>query len=356
MIRRRGDPGEADSGAAQSAALAPDRRDTATGALSSSLEAYLRNAWDDRAVGVGPLEPFGDGHSGFTYRLVLEVDGSATACILRLSPPGARLTGPSDVGRQGRIMQALGTAGLPVPAVFAYDSTGAVEDRAFALVEQVQGLAWDSAAAAGSHDGVASMALELLAKLQAVDPVQSGIVGEPAVPPSEELQRWHGLLARCPDWLAESGSELAAALAEGVPEAATPCVVHGDYHYGNMLFGDGAVVALLDWEIAEIGDPLVDLGSLAVASLRRRYPDPNPTGGIEISFERLVSAYGTDAKRAAWFVALSCLKYAAILGYNLGLHRSGKRHDPIYEELLSTMSGLVADGTAIARHGSVELA
>jgi thiamine kinase-like enzyme len=124
-------------------------------------------------------------------------------------------------------------------------------------------------------------------------------------------------------------------------------LVHGDFHYGNLLFDpDGAgVVAVVDWEIASIGHPLTDLACLGVASLRRRYrPDPNPTGNVEIALSEVVAIAGEDPTQAAWFLAASCFKYATIIGYNLELHRSGKRFDPVYEQLAATMHHLVIDG------------
>lgn len=131
-----------------------------------------------------------------------------------------------------------------------------------------------------------------------------------------------------------------------LPDAGEPVLVHGDFHYGNLLFAPaGEVNAVVDWEIAGLGDPLVDLGCLAVASLRRRAaPEPNPTGSVMVEPAALADSYGADPQAAAWFVAASCFKYAAIIAYNLNLHRRGRREDPIYEELQGTIGLLLADG------------
>jgi aminoglycoside phosphotransferase (APT) family kinase protein len=118
-----------------------------------------------------------------------------------------------------------------------------------------------------------------------------------------------------------------------------------------MLFRDGRVVALLDWEIAELGQPMLDVGCLALASLRRRYADPNPTGALDLSVEAVIALYDRSPAAAPWFIALTCFKYSAILGYNLGLHLAGKRPDPVYESLTETMRRLLEDGRAILDDG-----
>jgi hypothetical protein len=89
-----------------------------------------------------------------------------------------------------------------------------------------------------------------------------------------------------------------------------------------------------------------------VASLRRRYrPEPNPTGDLEIGADELAVLYGAEHDRAAWFCAAACFKYAAIIGYNLELHRRGKREDFVYASLFETMLGLPLDGLALLEGG-----
>jgi aminoglycoside phosphotransferase (APT) family kinase protein len=172
-------------------------------------------------------------------------------------------------------------------------------------------------------------------------------IDDPPRGPIEELDAWARLLARCDEDVAGPGALLRERLAATAPAPDQPVLVHGDFHYGNLLFAGGRVVAVVDWEIASRGSPLLDLGCLAVAGLRRRYaPEPNPTGSIDVPLPRLVAMYGAEPERAGWYIALTCLKYGAILGYNAALHRSGRRPDPIYEHFRATTSGLMRDGLA----------
>ncbi len=327
-------------------------RDSRERAIIVDLQARLRAELGDPRLAVEGLTAFGDGHSGHTYRLDLVTDGAVRPAVLRLSPPGRRIAGPADVGRQGRIMTALGAAGLPVPWIIACDSAPAIERRAFALMELVDGEPWSAVAARRSHHYVAELALEVLSRVHALPISASGIAEERPTTPDEELARWARLLDRAPVAARMAGAPLRERLAATLPPAATPALVHGDFHYGNLLFAEDRVAAVVDWELAQLGEPLLDVGCLAVASMRARYtPEPNPTGSVEIAIPELVEAYGADPQRAAWFIALSCFKYGAIIGFNLELHRSGKRPDPIYDLLQGTMYGLLEDGVAIVRDG-----
>ena len=142
-------------------------------------------------------------------------------------------------------------------------------------------------------------------------------------------------------------------LAEKKPDDPEPTLVHGDYHYGNLLFRHGAdgkpeVAAVLDWEIAQIGQPLLDLGCLCIVAQRNQVPDaPNPGGGIELDVDEVIDLYGADPDEARWYLALSCYKYASIFGYNLMLHRRGKRPDPMYEHLTGVITALIDSGAAL---------
>jgi aminoglycoside phosphotransferase (APT) family kinase protein len=269
--------------------------------------------------------------------------------VLRLSPPGVAIRGPADVGLQGRVMGALAAAGLPAPSVLAAASEPVVAGRAFALMTHVDADGWSGFAARRGHDQTARAAVAALQRIQTL-PVGHPVLAElPALEPLAELRRWRRLLDRAPAGLRVPALLLHDNLGLTAPATTGPQVlVHGDFHYGNLLFdpdGDGGVVAVIDWEIASIGHPLTDLACLGVASLRRRYqPDPNPPGDVEIALADLVAIAGADPAEAAWFLAASCFKYATIIGYNLELHRSGRRVDPVYEQLQATMHHLVVDG------------
>src|SRR5260370_22816101 len=104
------------------------------------------------------------------------------------------------------------------------------------------------------------------------------------------------------------------------------------------VFGGWGVVGVIDWEIRELGQPFLDLGCLCAMTLRRRFPGaPSPGGTVALDLNELFRLYGEEASEMRWDVALSLYKHAAILGYNLILHRKGRRPDPISRNLTDTL-------------------
>ena len=291
------------------------------------------------------LEPITMGHSGFTYWVETE---AGKRYVLRLPPPGARIAATADVVRQGRIMASLHAAGLPAPAIPYMSSEPVVDGRPFVLMERVDGLRIEPTSAREKPEEIAASAVDVLKRLHSLPVERSGIGGEEAFPLVAEMMRWAMLMQRAPEELTTRAGELGGLLAAGVPPERAPTLVHGDYHYGNMLFHGPKVVAVLDWEIAQIGQPLLDLGCLAIMSHRSQFKDAeSPGGSVALPDADLFALYGVDAGEMNWYVAMSLYKYAAILGYNLMLHRRGKRPDPFYETLTTTITGMIDEGVTL---------
>lgn len=297
----------------------------------------------ERSLGrrVLAVEPIAEGHSGFTYVVSAE-DGDF---VMRLPPPGARIAGTADVMRQGRIMAALNRAGLPTPAVPVICSDPVVDGRPYILMKRIDGVRIEQASKQEKPIDIAADAIDVLHRLQALPLDRTGIGDEEPVALQVEMMRWAMLMQRAPEELTERAGELGGMLAANVPAERPPTLVHGDYHYGNMLFREARVVAVLDWEIAELGQPLLDLGCLCVMSVRQQIAEaPNPGGAIDISIDDLYRLYGVEAPEMRWYTAMSLYKYAAILGYNTMLHRRGKRPDPMYERMGDTIVRMIEAG------------
>jgi aminoglycoside phosphotransferase (APT) family kinase protein len=304
----------------------------------------------ERAVGfrVDSIEAIPEGHSGFTYFVATE----RGHYVLRLPPPGARIAGTADVMRQGRIMMALHEAGLPTPNVPVISDEPIVDGRPFILMERVEGVRIEKTAQEQQPRDIAAGAIEVLKRLQALPLDMTGIGGEEPITLQVEMMRWATLMQRAPEDLTARAGELGGLLASQTPVERRPTLVHGDYHYGNMLFRGAEVAAVLDWEIAQIGQPLLDLGCLCIVAIRRQYQGaPNPGGAISVSMDELYELYGVDAEEMRWYAAMSLYKYASIFGYNLMLHRRGKRPDPMYEGLTDTITGMIDEGIALLDRG-----
>jgi aminoglycoside phosphotransferase (APT) family kinase protein len=302
----------------------------------------------ERALGrrVEAVRPIPEGHSGFTYFVDLE---GGQRGVLRLPPPGARIAGPADIPRQGRIMGSLHDAGLPTPGVIAMSTDAVVDGRPYVLVEAIDGERIERVMGRVKPLDIAASAVEVLRRIHALPLEKTGIGDEPAQPLAAERARWTWLVERSPEELMQRAPKLAALLGERMPEERPPTLVHGDYHYGNMLFRDAHVVAVLDWEIAQVGQPLLDLACQCVVAQAARSGDPKiavPGGGVvDVPDEMLLQLYGgVGVEEFNWYLALTYYKYASIFGYNLMLHRRGKRPDPIYEERTTTIVAFIEEG------------
>jgi len=320
--------------------------------VRADLERECRERMTRPGLEVRSVEPIPEGHSGFTYFVVIHDGGEDTRYVLRLPPPGARIAGPADVARQGRIMAALHAAGLPAPAVPVICADPVVDGRPFILMEAVDAARIERTAQGHRPLDIASSAIGVLKRLQALPLAKTGIGDEESVGLQAEMMRWAWLMQRAPEELTTRAGELGGLLAVQIPVERAPTLVHGDYHYGNMLFRGAEVAAILDWEIAQVGQPLLDLGCLCVMTVRRQIADsPNPGGAIDVSVDQLVRMYGADPEEMRWYTAMSLYKYAAILGYNTMLHRRGKRPDPMYEGLGTTIVRMIDEGIALLDKG-----
>ena len=270
-----------------------------------------------------------EGHSGFTYWVELE----GRRGVLRLPPPGARIAGPADIPRQARIMTALHAQGLPVPAVLATSQDPVVDGRPFALMEAIDGDRVEQAIDRGNDPlELASSAVDVLRRLQALPCEKTGIGDEEPMPLEGEVARWSWLMERAPSELSGQAPRLARLLAERQPLPRPPVLVHGDYHFGNMLFDRGRVSAVVDWEIAQLGQPLLDPCCISLS---------------HVAADAVLEMYGADPQDYRWYLALTYYKYASIFGYNLMLHRRGKRFDPSYELRTDAILGFIDQGISV---------
>jgi aminoglycoside phosphotransferase (APT) family kinase protein len=317
-------------------------------ALRRDIEEHCRRTFAVPDAALTEAEPMPGGHSGFTYRVRVTGSGLDRRLVVRIPPPGARPRGPADVVRQGRIMATLHADGVPTPAVpLIVEANETWSGRPFIAMDEVAGKDVDEAALGTAPERLLEAAMEALRAVQAV-PLGRLPLADPPVDQAGELERWRWLMDRAPEDLSAQSVRLLERLSVHRPPERPPCLVHGDYHLGNLLFRDGAVAAIVDWEIAEIGQPLLDFASLAVFALRRRFAgEPNPGGVVAVSPAQVGALSGAPGGEFAWYLALGCYKYAAILGYNLRLHVTGRRPDPVYPQLTGTIYGLLEAGLEV---------
>ncbi|MCU1690942.1 MAG: putative phosphotransferase [Frankiales bacterium] len=310
--------------------LAADRPREATslpGLDLRALQAYLREAAPE--LGVHDLRAvlLAGGHSNLTFR----VDGGDQPWVLRRPPLGDRESTAHDMRREQRVMTALAGSPVPVPQVLHHCDDPTVLGAPFYLSAFVEGEVHRTTAQTALLGPAAAHALSLelvdvLADLHTVDPAQVGLAdfGRPQGFLQRQVSRW---TVQAEDVLGDVAGvdRLVARLRSEVPERSAAAVVHGDYRLDNvMASSDAHVVAVLDWEMATLGDPLSDLGLLHC------YWEgvDNPGGdtmrkGIDPALgfppflqlaERYATRTGTDLARLPWYAAFGYLKLAVLRG------------------------------------------
>lgn len=285
------------------------------------------------------------GRSNLTYRMT-GADGTAYA--LRRPPTGGVLSTAHDMNREWRFISALHPTAVPVPEPVAYCADAEVTGAPFYVMGFVDGLvlADADAGAALPHAArvtAAGQIADVLADLHAVDPDAVGIgdIGRRTGYVERQLRRWHKQVhaSGAPDLdLLDRVHDL---LAAHVPDHDGPGgIVHGDYRPGNMSFGpDGRILAIFDWELATLGDPLADLGWLISTWQRPGDPHPPTTpgpstvdgfpGAAEIA-ERYARAGGRDVAALPYYVAFSRWRSACIGAGVYARYRAGVMGDDGY--------------------------
>ncbi len=212
----------------------------------------------------GPLTvtQFKGGQSNPTYKL--ETPGKTY--VLRRKPPGDLLPSAHAVDREHRVMKALGETGFPVPAMRGLCEDESVIGTAFYVMDFVEGrIFWDPYLAdlpAEERRAIYDASNETLARLHSVDHEALGLgdYGKPGNYFQRQIGRWTKQYKAAETQTIEAMDRLIEWLPENAPEQQRVSIVHGDYRLDNMIFHpvEPRVIAVLDWELSTLGDPLAD--------------------------------------------------------------------------------------------------
>lgn len=235
------------------------------GNVTAWLDAHI-----DGAAGPYSFDLIAGGHSNLTYGVL---DTAGNHLVLRRPPLGHVLASAHDMGREHRIISGLQNSSVPVAPALGLCEDVEVNGAPFYVMRHIDGHVIrdaDQAAATltvGARTNASRSLVDTMATIHAVDLDTSGLgeLGRHEGYIARQLKRWYG------QWNQGKTRELSAvdrvhdALVERIPEQGLATIVHGDYRLDNCMVDDaGDVVAVLDWEICTLGDPLADLGLLQV--------------------------------------------------------------------------------------------
>ena len=324
--------------------------------LTRQLTLFCRSHLEDAGAEVTGVQR-APGHAGFSYVFQVKSRGLTESYVIRLPPPGVKLEGTADVMRQVRALQALEGTDVPRPPLVwwgedpewfgtPYFVTRKLEGRTLAP----EGIGWLKEAPPEVRRRMAEQAMTALAGIHRIDWEQKARPLGPPLDLAMDVMRWERFRERAAEPEAMVlGPKVRDGLLERLPGKTQVGMFHGDYQWSNLLYGtDGTLLAVLDWELVGIGAVLNDLGWILTFSDPRAWALPEALFGAGVlpGPEDLLGMYarasGSEPRDVAWFRALAAYKFAVITGFNLMLHRRGKRHDPEWEVLKDSIPTLLA--------------
>lgn len=305
------------------------------------------------------------GRSNLTYA----IDGATEPLVLRRPPLGHVQKTAHDMGREFRVLSALADTAVPVPRPVRFiDDPDAGVEAPFYLMERVEGSPLKSRAdnERFTAEQLQRLSIELattLARLHAIDPATVGLAdfgrAEGFLP--RQLKRWGRQYDGSRNRELPELDALQRELAARVPETVHTSIVHGDFRLDNALVatdghGEPHIAAILDWEMATLGDSLTDVGLFGL------YWDINglegvPEGIVATSvypgegyagFDELVKVYadaaGIELPDLSWYLAFAAFKLAVILE---GIHfryQAGQTVGEGFEHIGSLVAPLARAG------------
>jgi aminoglycoside phosphotransferase (APT) family kinase protein len=314
------------------------------------------------------FELIGGGRSNLTYR----VDGPGGTCVLRRPPLGHVLPTAHDMAREHRVLSALAGSEVPVARPLALCEDAAVNGAPFYVMEYRAGVVANErlpegfATRSDERRRISLALVDVLAKLHRVDYAAAGLAdfGRPEGYLERQVRRWSQQWERSKVGELPEIDELILRLRAALPKSPPPALVHGDYRLGNVALdpGDpGRIVAVFDWEMATLGDPLADLGytliywgevsdppdARGVGSFQAVTAQPGFLTRVELTAE-YARRSGVDVAHADFYQVLALYKLAVISEGIYARHLQGKTVGRGFENLQRSSVFLARRALALA--------
>ncbi len=328
---------------------------------AAKLETYLRQALPDLSGHV-QIAQFPKGYSNLTYLLNV----GERELVLRRPPFGAKIKTAHDMGREYRILSHLIAVYPKVPRPLAYCEDESVLGAPFYIMERVKGIILRAKPPTGLQLTPASMRrisesfIDNLTEIHGVDYVAAGLgdLGKPEGYITRQVEGWIKRYQNARTDDIPEMERIAAWLVEHKPAEAGGGLIHNDYKYDNLVLDPqdvSQIRAVLDWEMATIGDPLMDLGSTL-----GYWVDPDdPEDWQKQSFgmttwpgnlnrEQLLERYmhksGRTVGQAVFYYAYALFKIAVIVQQIYARYKQGLTQDARFAGLIN----LVRSGSKTA--------
>jgi aminoglycoside phosphotransferase (APT) family kinase protein len=304
--------------------------------------------------------------AGGTQNLILRLTCGGQPLVVRRPPPD-RPGADRTVRREATVLAALAGTDVPHPRFRGLCEDAAVMGGSFLVTDEVRGFnATNAMPGPAGHDAqhrrsMGFALIDALARLARV-PLSTGdlaTLGKADHFLERQVERWAAQLAgyaETPGWSGAGAlgpvAEVGAWLQANLPADYRPGLMHGDYHIANVLYDPAAprVAAILDWEMAAIGDPLLDLGRLTTV-----WPNARNEGLLSLKvapwdgfpdeaamIDRYAAATGRSMAALPWFQMLACYKFAIVLEGTNVRAAAGRADPAVAARLHASARGLIA--------------
>ena len=296
------------------------------------------------------VKQFTHGYSNLTYLLSIE----NKEYVLRKPPIGAIKRG-HDMSREFKVQSAVQKEFSKVPKMFAYTDDAAVLGSEFYIMEKVEGIILNFKEAkkrdipANDYKTIANAWLDTFTELHQLDYDAIGLtnLGKPEGYVERQVTNWGKQYLKAATKDVPSAEKVMQWMQENQPKNYQHCLIHNDYKYDNVVFKDNSwkeITAVLDWEMATLGDPLMDLGtSLGYWTLasdhdfvKQGIPSPTIFEGNPMRSE-IVASYakksGRDIHNMVFYYAFGLFKIAVIAQQIYYRYSKGLTSDPRFANL-----------------------
>jgi aminoglycoside phosphotransferase (APT) family kinase protein len=308
--------------------------------------------------------PIGEGHSCVTF-------GLSTDVVLRRPPRGPLPPSAHDVLREARLLRALEQTPVRTPKVLAVCDDPEVIGAPFYVMEKIDGVVVTQTLPEPLDNPeqrarIAAELIDALVELHAVDWESVGLegYGKPTGYLDRQLRRFIGLWEHNKTRELAQVEEIGAWLHANMPESLPATIVHGDYRLGNTMLAPDAparLIAILDWEMATIGDPLADVGYMmihwtrpgdkagrfALQGVTSLDGFPEREGLIEMYEQRS----GRSMQALNWYVTLALWKAVVFMEGNYKRAVQGSTDDPYLKTFGDGVVELAERALAVTKHG-----
>ena len=326
--------------------------------LSERLVPFCREHLGDPGATVSDVEAM-PGHAGFSFGFTAAAKGESRSYVLRVPPPNVHRVGTADVLRQARVVHALRDTDVPVVDVIWSGDDERWFGSPYFVVNKLDGDVlrsdWGHALPLERMRPIAKQAMQAIAALHRLDWRDYLPDEGPPLELEPDITRWDRFYERSGDSeLTALAPEVRTQLLAHLPAAPHTGIFHGDFQWSNVLYSpDGRLQAVIDWELWGVGATLNDLGWVITFAdpeawtegLNHELPPP------EELIAEYVEAYGSDPGEIGWYRALAAYKFGIISGFNLMLHRTGKRPDESWEETALAIPGLMTRALQLLGRG-----